>query len=111
MVSALVTLLFMSVVQVGVALHVRNTLIACASEGARLGARADTDPAEGGVRTRGLITASLAARFAGDVSVTVDDVDGVQVVTVRVVAPLPLIGLLGPDRAYDLVGRAYREAQ
>lgn len=111
LVSALVTLLFMSVFQLGIALYVRNTLISCASEGARLGARADTEPAQGAARTRELITASLSARFAGDVSVAVVDVDGVKVVSVRVLAPLPVIGPLGPDGAYDVAGRAFMEAQ
>lgn len=111
MVSALVTVLFMSVLQLGIALYVRNTLISCASEGARLGARADTDPAQGAARTRELITASLPARFAGDVSVAVVDVGGVRVVSVRVRAPLPVIGPLGPDGAYDVRGRAFMEAQ
>lgn len=111
MVSALVTVLFMSVLQLGIALYVRNTLISCASEGARLGARADTEPTQGAARTRELITASLSDRFAHDVSVTVEDVDGVRVVSIRVVAPVPVIGPLGPDRAFDVVGRAFMESQ
>ena len=37
LVSGLVSLLFLAVLQVGLALHIRNTLIACASEGARYG--------------------------------------------------------------------------
>ena len=111
MVSALVTLLFLSVLQVGMALYVRNTLISCASEGARLGARADAEPAQGAARTRALIAASLSPRFADDVSVAVVSVDGVQVVSVRVVAPLPVFGPLGPDRGYDVVGRAFLERQ
>ena len=41
MVSVLVVVLFLAVFQLGLALHTRNTLISCASEGARLGARAD----------------------------------------------------------------------
>jgi hypothetical protein len=38
-------------------------------------------------------------------------VGGVRVVEVRVVAPLPVIGLLGPDGRLDLVGRAFLESQ
>jgi hypothetical protein len=111
MVGALVTLLFVAVFQLGLALHVRNTLIACASEGARFGARADTDPAAGAERARTLVAASLSPRFARDVSVSVGDADGVSVVTVRVVAPLPVLGPLGPDAGLDVVGRAFREGQ
>ena len=36
---------------------------------------------------------------------------GVQVVAVRVRAPLPVLGPLGPDGGFDLVGRAFLEAQ
>ena len=111
MVSALVTLLFVAVFQLGLALHIRNTLISCASEGARWGARAGAEPEDGAQRTRDLITASLSARFAGHVSVSTAEAGGVQVVSVRVSAPLPVLGPLGPDRSVDVVGRAFLESQ
>jgi len=47
MVSGLLSLLFLAVFQLGLALHIRNTLISCASEGARYGARADATPQDG----------------------------------------------------------------
>jgi hypothetical protein len=111
MVSALVTLLFVAVFQLGLALHIRNTLISCASEGARLGARVGATPEEGAQRTRDLIAASLSPRFAGDVTVSTTEVGGVRVVAVRVQAPLPVLGPLGPDRSLDVVGRAFLESQ
>lgn len=37
MLAGLVSVLFLAVFQVGLALHTRNTLIACAAEGARYG--------------------------------------------------------------------------
>jgi hypothetical protein len=111
MVSALVSLLFVAVIELGIALHVRNTLVSCASEGARLGAREGSEPAEGAARTRALISASLSPAFARDVSATVAEADGVRVVSVRVVAPLPVLGPLGPDRALEVVGRAFLESQ
>ena len=111
MVSVLVVVLFLAVFQLGLALHTRNTLISCASEGARLGARADAVPGQGVSRARALITASLSARFAQDVTSRESVVGGVRVVEVRVVAPLPVIGLLGPDGRLDLVGRAFLESQ
>ena len=111
MVSALVSVLFVAVFQVGLTLYIRNTLISCASEGARLGARADADPAQGVARTRELIDASVSSRFARNVSAEVATADGVQVLSLRVVAPLPVIGLLGPDSGIDVVGRAFLERQ
>jgi hypothetical protein len=107
----LVTLLFLALMQLGMALYVRNTLISCASEGARLGARAGAQPAQGAERTRALIAGSLSPRFAQEVSVDVVVVAGVQVVSVRVVAPVPVLGPLGAGRDYDLVGRAFLERQ
>jgi hypothetical protein len=111
MVSALVSLLFVAVIQLGFALHVRNTLVSCASEGARLGAREGSAPGDGAARTRALISASLSPAFARHVSASVVDAGGVRVVSVRVVAPLPVLGPLGPDRALDVVGRAFLESQ
>jgi hypothetical protein len=111
LVSGLVSVLFVAVLQVGLALHVRNTLISCASEGARLGARSGSSPGEAAVRTRELVAGSLSARFGRDVSADVTVEGGVRVVVVRVRAPLPVLGLLGPDDGFDVVGRAFMEDQ
>ena len=111
MVSGLVVLLFMAILQLGLVLHIRNTLISCASEGARLGARADAEPGAGAARARELIAASLSDGYADDVTVGTGVVGGVQVVEVRVRAPFPVIGLLGPDAQLDVTGRAFLERQ
>ena len=111
MVSILVVVLFLSVFQLGLALHTRNTLISCASEGARVGARADAVPGQGTSRTQALISQSLSPRYARQVSSREAVVDGVRVIEVRVVAPVPVIGLLGPDDRLDVVGRAFVESQ
>lgn len=109
LVGALLTLVFVGVVQLAVVLHVRNTLVDCASEGARFGALADRTPADGAARTRELIGLSLSPRYADDVTATTTTVDGVAVVQVRVRSPLPVIGLLGPDRGLDLTGHGVQE--
>ena len=111
MVSGLVAVLFLAVFQVGLALHIRNTLIACAAEGARLGARADAVPEDGATRARALIGDSLSPRFARGVTADVVETGGVQVVVVEVLAPLPVIGPLGPDGRLRVVGRAFLESQ
>ncbi len=53
------------------------------------------------------------SRRATPASVTTREavVDGVRVIEVRVVAPVPVIGLLGPDDRLDVVGRAFVESQ
>lgn len=114
LVGALLTLLFVSVVQVALVVHVRNTLVDCASEGARWGARAGRTPDDGADRTRDLVAAELSAGYAARLAdVTADQVDrgGVQVVKVVVRAPLPLIGLLGPTSALRVSGHAFDERQ
>jgi Flp pilus assembly protein TadG len=109
LVGALVTLVFVGVVQLTVALHVRNTLVDCASEGARYGALADRDPAAGAQRTRELIGQDLSAAYAGDVTAGTERFDGLDTVVVRVRAPLPVAGLLGVGRLLEVSGHAVSE--
>jgi Flp pilus assembly protein TadG len=111
MVSGLLSLLFLAVFQLGLALHIRNTLISCASEGARFAARADASPQEGVERTSQLIRASLADQYADSVTEATTTVDGVRVVRIRVRAPLPILGALGPDRILSVQARAFSEKQ
>ncbi len=111
MVSGLLSLLFLAVFQLGLALHIRNTLISCASEGARFGARADATPQDGVARASQLIRASLADRYADNVTAMTTTVDGVRVVQIRVQAPLPVLGPLGPDRVLSVQARAFSENQ
>ena len=66
---------------------------------------------QGVARTESLISASLSPRYARHVTSRETVVDGVRVVEVRVVAPVPVLGLLGPDDRLDVVGRAFLESQ
>jgi Flp pilus assembly protein TadG len=109
LVGVLLTVLFLALLQLGLALHVRNTLTAAAAEGARYAANADRVPADGAVVTRSLIRASLADSFASDVTAGTEQVGGVPTVVVRVKARLPVIGLLGPARRLTVQGHAIRE--
>ena len=111
MVSGLLSLLFLAVFQLGLALHIRNTLISSASEGARHGARANATLEDGEGRTRELVMKILPARYAGNIVATTTRVDGVQVVQVRIQAPLPVLGPLGPDGALSVQARAFSEKQ
>ena len=111
LVSVLVLVLFLAVVQLGLALFTRNVLISCAAEGARYGARADSTPGQGVARTQALISTSLSPSYARRVTARVRVEGGVRVVEVRVVAPLPVVGLLGPDGSVDVTGRAFAERQ
>lgn len=90
-------------------LHVRNTLVDCAAEGARHGGLADSSPEQGAERARQLIAMSLSPRYAQDVSAASVVRDGLRVVEVTVEAPVPVIGLLGAGRAITVRGHGIEE--
>ncbi|TFC95146.1 MULTISPECIES: TadE family protein [Cryobacterium] len=110
MVGALLTVLTLAVMQLGIALLVRNTVLDAAAEGARYAALADSGLGEGAARTRELITASIGPAYATDVEATYGDFGGFPSVQVRVVAPLPLLALFGVDRGLEVVGHAAVES-
>jgi len=106
MVAALLTALTLAVLQLALALHIRNTVLDAAAEGARYAALADSGLEQGAARSRDLITAALGAAYAADVSAGYADVAGQMGVRVRVIAPLPLFGLLGVSRGLEVEGHA-----
>lgn len=110
LVGVLLTVLFLALLQLGLALHVRNTLAASAAEGARVAANADRTPADGEATTRRLIRDSLADSFADGVTSGFETVGGVPTVFVQVDATLPMVGLLGPPRGIRVRGHALDEA-
>lgn len=94
LVAALLTLLFLSVLQIGFAMHVRTVLVDAAAEGARAAGLHGATADDGARRTAELIALALADDYADDVRVH----RGERIVEVSVRAPLPLIGLVGfPD--------------
>jgi len=109
LVGVLLTALFLALLQLGLALHVRNTLLASAAEGARFAANADRSRADGEEVTRHLIRDSLSESFATDVTSGVEMVDGVATVYVQVEATLPVVAVLGPSRGIRVRGHALEE--
>ncbi|MGH3383632.1 MAG: TadE family protein [Nocardioidaceae bacterium] len=102
--------LFLGIVQLGLTLHVRNTLTSAASEGARHAAAYDRGPADGAARTRAIISGVLADGLAGDVRATQTDVDGYPGVVVRVSAEVPALGVWGSGMRIQVEGHAVEEA-
>ncbi len=98
MTMILVVMIALGVLQVALAVHVRNTLIEAAAEGARLAARSDRDLDDGAARAE-----SLAAESLGGLDVSADaagaTVAGMPAVVVTVTAPVPVLGLWGPGEA------------
>ncbi len=105
-VAVLLTALTLSVLQLGLALHVRNTVIDAAAEGARFAALADNGPADGVARTKELITVAIGGDFARDVTAESGSFLGHPSVDVRVVTRLPLLGLVGVESALEVSGHA-----
>ena len=110
MVVSLLTFLTLMVMQLALALHIRNTILDAAAEGARYAALADSSLPAGAQRTRDLITTAIGATYATDVVVQYGEGAGYPTVEVRVVAPLPLMGLLGAPRGLDVVAHAAVES-
>jgi Flp pilus assembly protein TadG len=110
LVSVVLVGLFLAIVQVGLVLHVRNTLVACAAEGARYAANADRDLSDGEARTVALIAESLSDRYGQAVASRYVTTGGVQLVEIEVTTTLPLFGLLGVDRGLSVTGHAVEES-
>jgi Flp pilus assembly protein TadG len=109
LVTVVLIVLFLAILQLALALYVRNTLVAAATEGARYAANADRNEADGAARARELAATALGDQFADDVRVGEAVVDGVRTVVVEVRATLPLVGLVGPSRALLVRGHAIDE--
>jgi Flp pilus assembly protein TadG len=109
LVSLVLVPLVLGLVQVALVLHVRNTLTAAATEGARYAATVDRQPQDGVARTRQQIADAIADRFAAQVTGSDVTVDGVPTVEIRVHASIPPLGLWGPSVSLDVAGHAVRE--
>jgi Flp pilus assembly protein TadG len=109
LVVVVVVPLVLGLLQLGLVLHVRNTLTAAASEGARYAATIDRSPGAGAARTRSQIRNALAGRFARQVSARPVTIDGVAGVEVQVRAEVPPLGLWGPAVRLQLSGHAVEE--
>jgi hypothetical protein len=98
--------LTLSVLQLGLALHIRNTLLDAAAEGARHGSVTDNGAQSGAARTRELISVALGPGYASDVSASEGTHLGLPAISVTVRAPLPLLGLVGPGERLEVTGHA-----
>lgn len=109
LVMVLLVPLVLGIAQVGLVLHVRNTLAAAASEGARASAPLGATPADGAARTRTMIRQALDDRYADDVTASWSSVDGLPGAVVVVHTRVPALGLLGPSVSLTVRGHSVRE--
>lgn len=110
LVLVLLVVLLLGLLQLGFALHVRNTLVASAAEGARYAANADRSPEEGAARTRALVAGALGEEYATNVVAGTELVAGVTTVVVVIEAPLPILGPLGIVDGLVVRGHAFEES-
>ena len=106
LVGGLLTLLTVAVLQLALAVYVRNVVHDAAVEGAFHAALADTTLAEGAARTRDLIGRAVATSYAEDVTA----VEQGATVRVTVRTTLPLLGLWGSPRALEVTAHAPSES-
>lgn len=106
MVGGLLTALALAVVQLALVLHVRNVLIDAAASGARYGSLADRTGSDARLRAAELITSAIGPDYAAQITVGEFEASGVRSLEVRVVAPIPVIGLIGPSGAMEVAGHA-----
>jgi hypothetical protein len=106
LVGALLTVMTLSVLQLGLTLHIRNTVIDAAAEGARYGALADNTLADGVTRTKDLISSAIGSEYAEDVTASYGSFLGAPSAVVTVRTPLPLFGLVGIDDGLEVSGHA-----
>ena len=109
MVMIVLVPLVLGIVQVALVMHVRNTLAAAASEGARYAATQGGSEAAGVARTRGQIDEGVSGGFARDIAVRRVVVGGVPTVEVVVRATVPALGLGGPGVDLVVEGHAVAE--
>lgn len=106
LVGALVTLIFVALIQLTLALHVRNTVADAASSAARYGALGDRTSADARERATMLVGAALGQNYVEEISVNVETRDGLKVLSVSITAPIPLLGLFGPPHTLEMTGHA-----
>lgn len=113
LVVVLVLGLFLGVLQLGLALHTRNVLVAAAQEGARVAAGADATEQDGVRRTRALIADALSEQAAADIDVEARVVrrSGAAVVEVTVRGPLPVQLLPVSPVTVTVSGHALEESR
>jgi Flp pilus assembly protein TadG len=106
LVTAMLAPIFVALLQLGVVLHVRNTLTAEAAEGARYAANADRRLRDGKAHTEALIQRSFGDNLNEKVTAKRVVKGGVPAVEVEVKADLPLVGWLA-GKANGLTVRAH----
>lgn len=103
--------LVLGIAQIALVLHVRNTMVAAASDGARSAAMLGASPDAARQRAREVVRTTLADRYADSVVALQSVRDGVDVVEVTIRGDVPALGLWGPGVSVEAVGHAVRQEE
>lgn len=110
LVGTLLTVLTLAVLQLGLAVYVRNVIHDAAAEGAHHAALADVDPAEGAAHAAAAIGRAVGDAYAQDVTAAVTNADGYPEVRITVRTSLPVVGLIGIPYALEVTADAPLES-
>ncbi len=105
MIIALITLLCGSILQLGVIIHTKNTMIDAASAGARYAALADRNLVDGRHRTSALLSNSIPN--AQSAAVTIKRESNGELIRVTVTHQLPLLGFITAPIPLSATAQAY----
>lgn len=109
LVMLLLVPLVLGILQLALVLHVRNTLASAAGEGARFAAVAGSSAELGEEKATQQISAALGPRFESTVEIRAASVGGAPGYRARIVADVPLLGLLGDVVTVEATGHAVAE--
>ena len=110
LVGTLLTALTLGILQLALAVYVRNVVHDAAVEGAYHAALADTTLEEGAERARLVIARAVGEAYAGDIVVTTTEQGERDRVDVRIRTSLPVIGLIGIPAALEVTAHAPMES-
>ncbi len=106
LVGVLLTALTLGVLQLGLAVYVRNVVHDAAVEGAYHAALADVDTAAGATRARETAERAVGGDFIESVMASESAALGHSTISVTVTTRLPLVGLLGIPHGWEVTVHA-----
>ncbi|WP_394279831.1 TadE/TadG family type IV pilus assembly protein [Microbacterium sp.] len=110
LVSVLLTTLTLAVLQMGLAVYVRNVVHDAAVEGAYHAALADVETDAGAVRAEEIVARTVGDGFLQSATAVESSALGEETIAVTVTTRLPLIGLLGIERGWEVTVHAPAES-
>ena len=109
LVSVILVPLFFAILQLALIWHVKTTLTAAASQGARYGAAYERTATDGADRTRSVVEDVFGPRLQDQVWADESTTNRQVMVEVTVRAQVPVVAFWGPTITVQVSGHAVRE--